>query len=176
MESLALPPNTGDMNEYKRFVQNELDRRNWKPADATNNGGPSRQVMSNILNDDRDMLVQRPKQETIEALSRAFGVRVEVILGHVAKAMGLPVNVEAQSLDDISDDDLLDQVRKRMQRGSSQHAEDNTPESDKTESTPLRAVDDARVDHAEDAGSEQKIAAYDRELGDGIQPGQLPDE
>src|SRR5690625_1832768 len=164
------------MNEYKRFVQNELDRRNWKPADVTNNGGPSRQVMSNILNDDRDMLVQRPKQETIEALSRAFGIRVEVILGHVAKAMGLPVNVEALSLDEISDDDLLDQVRKRMQRGSSQHAEDSTRDPPPNEPTPLRPADDSDVDHAEDSGAEQKIAAYDRELGDDIKPGQLPED
>ena len=29
---------------------------------------------------------------------------------------------------------------------------------------------------AEDSGAEQKIAAYDRELGDNIQPGQLPED
>lgn len=155
------------MNEYKRFIQNELDRRNWNPADVTNNGGPSRQVMSNILNDNREILVQRPRQETIEALSRAFGIRVEVILAHVAKAMGLPVHVEAQHLDDVSDDDLLDQIRKRMQRGSSQHAEDNeedpnastTPEQ--APPTNLRSISSDY--HAEDSKLEQKTELPDLE-------------
>jgi len=147
------------MNEYQRFIQDELDRRNWRPADVEKHGGPSRQVMSNILNDKRQVLEYRPKQETIEGIAKAFSVPVDTVLAHVAKAMGFPVTITAASLDDVSDDDLLDQVRKRMQRGASHDDDKSTSEPDSTDTQAqqpdLHAVDSSG-DHAEDAGVEQK--------------------
>lgn len=140
------------MNEYQRFIQDELDRRNWRPADVEKHGGPTRQVMSNILNDKRKVLVQRPKQETIEGLATAFRVPVETVLAHVARAMGFPVTIAEANLDDVSDDDLLDQIRKRMIRESSEHETDKTPEQSDPPS--LRSV--SQDYHAEDPELEQK--------------------
>lgn len=105
------------MNEYRRFVQRELDKRNWRPAQIEHNGGPSRQVVSKILRDNREVLDQRPSQETIDGLARAFGISVDVVLAHVAQAMGFPVKIEAADLDAVSNEDLLEQIRKRMRRG-----------------------------------------------------------
>src|SRR5690625_2082553 len=139
------------MNEYRRFVQNEIDRRGWSQADVERNGGPTRQVINSILKDDRPELVSRPKQETVEKLAKAFDTSVDVVLAHVAMAMGLPVTIEAASLENVSDDDLLDQIRKRMQRGSSQHADDTQPDVE-SNVTEFKRPDG----YAEDAGSEQK--------------------
>jgi len=154
------------MNEYQRFIQDELDRRNWRPADIEKHGGPSRQVVSSILNDKRQVLVQRPKQETIEGLATAFRIPTDTVLGHVAKAMGFPVEITAASLDDVADEDLLDQIRKRMKRESSEH--DTDPDKPNAPRT-LHAVEDY---HSEDAVSEQKIASYRQGLGD-IGPDEL---
>lgn len=138
------------MNEYQRFIQDELDRRNWRPADVEKHGGPSRQVMSNILNDTRQVLEYRPKQETIEGIAKAFSVPVDTVLAHVAKAMGFPVTITAASLDDVSDDDLLDQIRKRMKREGSEHDSESTdPNSNVSR---LHGQDD----HTEGSESEQK--------------------
>lgn len=147
------------MNEYRRFVQNEIDRRGWSQADVERNGGPSRQVVNSILKDDRPELVSRPKQETVEKLAVAFDTSVDVVLAHVAMAMGLPVTIEAASLENVSDDDLLDQIRKRMQRGSSQHADNTQPDSDPPQ---LRSV--SEDSDAKDAGAEQKTLPVDPEL------------
>lgn len=139
------------MNEYRRFVQNEIDQRGWTQSDVEKHGGPTRQVVHKILTDQRKVLDYRPKQDTVEKLATAFGVSVDVVLAHVAMAMELPVSIEMASLDDVSDGDLLDQIRKRMQRGSSQHADDNTTSTDPVDLRPVGEDPDT-----EDVGSEQK--------------------
>lgn len=160
------------MNEYRRFVQAELDRRNWRAADVVKHGGPSRQVIHTILNDKRDVLDQRPKQETIEGLSRAFNVPVDAVLARVAMAMGLPLTMATAELDSASDEDLLEEIRKRMQRESGH--------DEHTEHSPEQLPDNVREGRFRASRKEQKIpdgiAAYDRELGDGFQPGTIPED
>lgn len=102
------------MNEYSRFIQEHLDKRGWRASEIERRGGPSRQVVSKILNDARPVLVDRPKQETIEGLARVFGVPVEAVLVRVAMAMGFPVTVAEADLSAVSNDDLLSEVRNRM--------------------------------------------------------------
>lgn len=139
------------MNEYQRFIQDELDRRHWKPADIEKHGGPSRQVVSTILNDKRQVLDHRPKQETLEGLAKAFNVRIEVVLAHVARAMGFPVSIEAVGLDEATDEDLLHQIRKRMNReGKNNDSDTSNPPA------PAELRPDNQDPNAEDAGPEQK--------------------
>lgn len=136
-------------------------------------GGPSRQTMSNIMNDTRKVLTQRPSQEIVEKIALAFRMPVEQVLVAVAKAMGFPIEVVAADLEDASDEDLLEEIRKRMNRESSEHDtddQDNQQPDDKSSNV-------VEADFAtEDVEPEQKIAAYDRELGDGIGPGDLPED
>lgn len=158
------------MNEYRRFVQAELDRRNWRAADVVKHGGPSRQVIHTILNDKRDVLDQRPKQETIEGLSRAFNVPVDAVLARVAMAMGLPLTMATAELDSASDEDLLEEIRKRMQRESGHDEQRDDP----TPPTPLFPVEDA---DGQDAREEQKIErAAHTNLDPGVGPEDAPNE
>lgn len=139
------------MNEYQRFIQDELDKRNWRPADIENRGGPSRQLISKILNSKREVLDQRPKQETVEGLAKVFGISADVVLAHIAKAMGFPLSLEKADLHNASDDDLLEEIRKRMNRESSEHDTANQPANPPQ----LRAVTDSH--HTSDTGIEQKV-------------------
>lgn len=41
------------MHEYRRFIQRELDNRGWRQKDLVQKSGLSRQLVSNILRDER---------------------------------------------------------------------------------------------------------------------------
>lgn len=106
------------MHAYRRFVQTEMDKRGWTAADLQRSSGLTKQNLSRLLRDEREQLQQRPDTETVHALARAFGVSDELVLSHVAEAMGLPTNrVEVAAAADLSNEELLRILAERLNRG-----------------------------------------------------------
>src|SRR5882672_4536619 len=68
------PEDSHPMHALRRFIQSELDNRGWQARDLVKASGPSKQLVSNLLNDDRDVMPQLPRTATLDALASAFGV------------------------------------------------------------------------------------------------------
>ncbi|WP_169795147.1 hypothetical protein [Micrococcus lylae] len=85
-----------------------------KPADVARAGGPSNQLISRLMQDDRDILDRRPDAETIRRYAVALRVREEDVLAAVAEAMGLPLTITTARLEDVPADALLNELRRRL--------------------------------------------------------------
>ena len=113
------------MHAYRRFVQTEMDKRGWTAADLQRSSGLTKQNLSRLLRDDREQLQQRPDAATVSSLARAFGVGEELVLTHVAEAMGLPTGrVEVAAAADLSNDELLRILAERLRGGTHEPAPD----------------------------------------------------
>ncbi len=105
------------MHEYRRFIQHQLDERGWDRADLVRKSGISRQLVHNILTDDREHLGQMPEASTMEALSKGLGISVELIRTAAARSLvgytddGTALTIQ---LRDVSTDALLNEVRRRI--------------------------------------------------------------
>ena len=111
------------MHEYRRFIQRELDNRGWRQKDLVQKSGLSRQLVSNILRDDRDHLGQMPDATTMEALATGLGVSVETVRTAAARSLvdytddGSALTI---TLGDVSTDALLTEIRKRIDHAQPQ--------------------------------------------------------
>lgn len=83
------------MHEYRKFIERHMAMRGWRQRDLVEASGLSRQVVSKILRDERELLPRRPDPETVTALAQAFEVSEEAVLAAVGVAMGLPLKMEA---------------------------------------------------------------------------------
>lgn len=104
------------MHALRQYVQGEMDRRGWKPVDLAKRSGVSKQVLSNLLNDDRDELRMLPSRETVDGLAVALSVDRDVLLGVIGEAMGIPVGrtVVVYDASRVSDEDLLHELAQRL--------------------------------------------------------------
>lgn len=131
------------MHEYRRFVQDELDTRGWRQSDLVRRSGLSRQLVSNILRDDREHLGQMPDAATLDGLATGFGVPVDLVRAAAARSLvdytddGTALTI---TLSEVSTDALLYEIRRRIDRA------DQPPTSD----TPAQAED------AEDQAREEQ--------------------
>lgn len=126
------------MHAYRRFVQTEMDKRGWTAADLQRSSGLTKQNLSRLLRDEREQLQQRPDAATVHSLARAFGVSDELVLSHVAEAMGLPTNrVEVAAAADLSNEELLRILAERLNRGGT-----HEPAPDHTATAPAPGRDD----------------------------------
>lgn len=109
------------MHALTRFIRSELDARSWKQVDLVRRSGLKAQVVSYLVNDKRDALVQRPDDETVDRLAQAFSCDREVVLAKVGEAMGIPVSgiVEVSGLQRASNAELLAEVSRRLDGGAS---------------------------------------------------------
>ncbi|MEU6582849.1 helix-turn-helix transcriptional regulator [Nocardia sp. NPDC046763] len=110
------------MHEYRRFVQAELDARGWKQADLARKSGLSRQLISNILRDNRPNLGQMPEEATLEGIAQGFGIPVDVVRTAASRALtgfideGQPLRID---LGEVSTDALLAEIHRRI-KGTNQ--------------------------------------------------------
>lgn len=104
------------MHALRRYVQGSLDARGWKPADLARASGMSPQLVSQLLNDERDRLSSIPKEPTIAGIAKAFGVSESVVIGHVFEALGYDLNVVRTEIDlsSLNDAQLLDELATRL--------------------------------------------------------------
>ena len=106
------------MHEYRRFVQDELDARGWKPAELARQSGLRRQLVWKILHDNRPTLGQMPDESTIEGIARGFGIPVDRVRIAAARSLrgyeddGAPLS---NDLSAVSNDVLLTEIRRRFE-------------------------------------------------------------
>lgn len=104
------------MHALRRFIQQELDARGWQAHDLAKASGLSRQLISKLVNDDRDVLPQIPRTKTLEALAQAFNVSPAHVTTVAVEALGVPdVNAPAvvHQIEDVDDEVLLRELLRR---------------------------------------------------------------
>ena len=107
------------MHAYSRYVKREMELRDWNQNELAKRAGLSRQVVSSIVNDARGRLTQVPDDKTLDGLATAFRVKPEVVRAYVALAMGLPVSVERADVTAVSDNELIQEIARRLKAGES---------------------------------------------------------
>lgn len=122
----------------------------------------------------------QPQAKTLDALAYLAGVTEE----RVYKAAGRPYTAakfadqlppEIDSLTEDQREALIYVARAFLKNNREIEGLKNELQQSKQSDSPnLRAVPEDY--HTEDAGPEQKIAAYDRDFGDDIGPGDLPED
>jgi transcriptional regulator with XRE-family HTH domain len=111
------------MHALRRFIQSELDNRGWQARDLVKASGLSKQLVSTLLNDDRDVLPQLPRTTTLEALASAFNVTTAHVTTVAVEALGIP-GVQAPAIvHQITavDDEVL--LRELLRRAVGREAE-----------------------------------------------------
>lgn len=104
------------MHALRLFIQNELDARGWQAHDLAKASGLSRQLISKLVNDDREVLPQLPRTTTLEALARAFNVSTAHVTTVAVEALGVPgVNAPAvvHEIESVDDEVLLRELLRR---------------------------------------------------------------
>lgn len=104
------------MHALRRFIQSELDNRGWQARDLVRASGLSKQLVSNLLNDDRDVMPQLPRTATLEALANAFNVTTAHVTTVAVEALGIPgVHAPAvvHQINEVDDEVLLRELLRR---------------------------------------------------------------
>lgn len=104
------------MHALRRYIQSELDARGWRAHDLEKASGLSRQTISKLVNDDREVLPQIPRTTTLEALAQAFNVSTAHVTTVAVEALGVPgVNAPAviHKIEDADDEELLRELLRR---------------------------------------------------------------
>lgn len=104
------------MHALRRFIQQELDARGWQAHDLAKASGLSRQLISKLVNDDREILPQLPRTTTLEALAQAFNVTTAHVTTVAVEALGVPgVNAPAivHQIEEADDEELLRELLRR---------------------------------------------------------------
>lgn len=105
------------MHEYRRFVQDQLDKRGWDRSTLVRKSGLSRQLVHSIITDSRDHLGQMPDDSTLQRLADGFGISVELVRTAAARSLvgyvddGSALTIELQN---VSTDELLGEIRRRI--------------------------------------------------------------
>lgn len=108
------------MHAFRAYVERRMEERQWQPRDLVQRSGLTRQLVFQLLHDEREIMASMPKAATMEGIARAFGVPLSAVVLHAARATGVPVDVvevEVASPSALSDDDLVGEIRRRLARG-----------------------------------------------------------
>ncbi|XKH58511.1 hypothetical protein LG293_17975 (plasmid) [Citricoccus nitrophenolicus] len=103
------------MHAFRQFVHDQMQVHGMRAADIARAGGPTPQVVSRILTDDRPTLNAIPSPETIERLATAFGVEPGRILATIAEAMTLPTTGLTVDVREVDLEVLFSEVRRRAE-------------------------------------------------------------
>lgn len=117
------------MHEYRRFVEREMDKRQWNPNQVAQHAGLQRQTVYDIVQDTREVLPRPPAPKTVDGLSSAFGVGREKILAAVAEAMGLPVKIVRADVSAATNDELMRELSRRLNEKAGDGDGEATPTS-----------------------------------------------
>lgn len=113
------------MHALRAFIEDQMQRNQWTQADLSRQSGLSRQHLSKMLADSREQLPQLPDRSTLLALANGLHVAPSVVVLRAAMACGIPVEVtevEVPSASALSTDQLLAEVRRRIEVGSDERA------------------------------------------------------
>lgn len=117
------------MHALRKFVQDQMDARNWRAADLVARSGISKQVISGLLSDDRETVDRMPTEKTIAGLCKAFSVSRDAMLAVVGEAMGLPVARPTVIYDAsrVPNDELIRELARRLGEVGGEHVHGSAP-------------------------------------------------
>lgn len=117
------------MHALRKFVQDQMDARNWRATDLAARSGISKQVISGLLTDDRDTVDRMPTEKTIDGLCKAFRIDRDVLLAVIGEAMGLPVNRPTVVYDAsrVPSDELILELARRLGEAGGEHVQRSAP-------------------------------------------------
>lgn len=123
------------VHEFRRFIQQQMDLRNWTQAELARQSGLSRQQISRLLADPRPRLARLPEPETITGLANAFvGVSEKTIRAVAAKAAGAQIEgFPDLDLEAVSSDLLLAELQRRLRRLDAQDQQEPRPQEGSAE-------------------------------------------
>lgn len=107
----------GVVHEYRRFIQSEIDARNWDSAELARRSGLHRQLIWKVLHDSRDHLGQMPKERTLEALARGFGIPIDRVRSAASRSLDGYSGEDGPVISDatrLSTDVLIEELRRRV--------------------------------------------------------------
>lgn len=116
------------MHALRAFIEDQMQRNQWTQADLSRQSGLSRQHLSKMLADSREQLPQLPDRSTLLALAKGLHVAPSVVVLRAAMACGIPVEVtevEVPSASALTTDQLLAEVRRRIEVGSDERSAPN---------------------------------------------------
>ncbi|MDO5619305.1 helix-turn-helix domain-containing protein [Kocuria sp.] len=102
------------MHALGRYLLTQMDAQNMRTAELIRLSGLSKQTIYNLINDPRDHMDQTPQRKTVTGLAKALGVSEVQILTESARAIGVPIGDDRDSLRDASNEELLRVVLSRM--------------------------------------------------------------
>ena len=142
------------MHALRRYLQNGLDARGWAPAEFARRSGLTRQRVSQMLNDDRELLPQVPRRETLVAIARAFAVSESTVTAVAFEAMGYDLEAVRSEADlsTASSEQILRALADRLGIGADAedvmgNAQHPAPTSNVTQLPTAGDVDDAEMPH-----------------------------
>lgn len=106
------------MHELRAFIESQMEKNRWTQADIAAQSGLSKQHISKMLKDERDVLPQLPDRDTLVALGRGLRVPVSAVVLRAAKACGVPVDVTeiaVPAAGELTDSQLLAEVARRLE-------------------------------------------------------------
>lgn len=148
------------MHALREFIQERMDTRSWAPADLARESGLSLQLVSQLLNDDRDVIANPPKSSTVSGLARAFRVEESTVMRAAFAAMGYQLDQTANvaDLSSVPSAQLLRVLADRLgvreeeyHRGNTAPIADEVSESRPDEKQPWTTTDGSKVDYAKAA-------------------------
>lgn len=131
------------MHALRKYLQDGLDARAWQQADLMRASGLTRQRLSQMLGDDREVLPSVPRRETLQAIARAFRVSESTVTAVAFEAMGYDLEVVRSETDlsTATDEQLVHALADRLGVGldsegrdghGQQPAPKNAPSADVT--------------------------------------------
>lgn len=104
------------MHALRKYLQDGLDARAWQQADLMRASGLTRQRLSQMLGDDRDVLPSVPRRETLQAIARAFRVSESTVTAVAFEAMGYDLEVVRSETDlsTATDEQLVHALADRL--------------------------------------------------------------
>lgn len=117
------------MHALRKFVQDQMDARNWRAVDLVTRSGINKQVISGILTDDRDTVDRMPTEKTIAGLCKAFRIDRDVLLAVIGEAMGIPVSRPTVVYDAsrVPSDELILELARRLREVGGEHVQRSAP-------------------------------------------------
>ncbi|WP_122262176.1 helix-turn-helix domain-containing protein [Ornithinimicrobium cerasi] len=87
------------MHALRRYLQDGMDARGWQQSELARSSGLTRQRVSQMLGDDRELLPAVPRRETLQAIARAFGVSESTVTAVAFEAMGYDLDAVRRETD-----------------------------------------------------------------------------
>jgi transcriptional regulator with XRE-family HTH domain len=102
------------MHPYRELIQSEMDARGWRPSELARRAGLHRQLISKILNDQRDHLGQMPDDATLAGIAAALGIPEGRVRQAAARSLDGYIDASSDPLDSYSTEYLLDVIKRRV--------------------------------------------------------------